>query len=225
MKLEALDHRKRVWRAMAVLSVIVSAQVAVRGAQAQTFPTPPPYPVAGWYLPNNTSHWYCFHSSVPSSVRNVYHDVMTHMANRTVFNDTYTANCGTSTDVVFMEGGDASGPRGVATCVNASGFVCQQFWVMTNRASIYSGTASAYPTWPSEATTNYYFNVRKTITHEVGHSLGLNIDGWRWNNTPDGWRDAMVSGWVPSEEAWHLIFISYSLGHRLLVDYFWLSIG
>jgi hypothetical protein len=174
------------------------------------------YPVSDWVIPNGLNHSYCFNSSVPTGQsRSIRHDVMSYMDTSFDHYDTYSATC-TDQDIVFLEGSSTSGARGSATCVSLTAFVCNQFWLMQSTGVIFSesyfvhgGTSNFGP--------NYTINYRKTLCHEVAHTLGLDSDEVNTVSTLDAYRDCSVSGLVPTD----FVYISHSVPNRLLVNYFW----
>lgn len=201
------------WRSAAAVVLIFACLPARPASSLQG-----QYPVPGWFIPDGLDHWYCFNSSVPAgNARTIRSSRMSYLDDATDFYDKYAGTCGTSTDVVFFESVPTSGARGWIDCVSSTAYVCDQFWVNQAPAVIFLNTGSHYSEWNDDAIMNYNFNYRKTICHEVAHSIGLDADEITYLTSHPAFTDCTVSGWVPSDFA----YVRYSLGNRFLVDHAW----
>ncbi len=166
----------------------------------------------GWpnpgYTPDGYDHGDCY-SSVPSADQFYMAEAMEYLDSRTNLYNYHSSTCGDSTDVVWVPS-DLPGSRGAAVCARWASYeyrVCDQFWLQYDTAQIYSETLT-YNT-DGDNGGNFYANFRKTLRHELGHSVGLSHSNDRG--------DAMETGWVPTQ----LRYVTYDDHHRDHINTAW----
>lgn len=93
--------------------------------------------------------------------------------------------------------------------------VCDQNWTIYNRLEIYFNTLTRMPGAINAAIAdNYDLNVRKTLGHELGHTVGLSHNSGAASatcssSTASGSDDSMRSGWVGTS----LLYLTYNSHH------------
>lgn len=132
--------------------------------------------------------------------------------NQSVLYEQAAGSCGTATDVVWVRDdglavdvdgdGDLDAVRGRAVCAVWTSLwgVCDQNWTIYNRLEIYFNTLTRMPGAINAAIAdNYDLNVRKTLGHELGHTVGLSHNSGAASatcssSTASGSDDSMRSG-------------------------------
>lgn len=153
-----------------VLTALIAVVLALPG---QTTPTHAnPYGGYPQGAPDSADHWYCY--------ANVSYDhyrfwwAMDHLDNATNIYDVYSSYCGSLTDVVFRYGQSPTVPGwlqpftyGFTECATWITYQskCEQYYVWVDDNNIWNFSGGDVDLWD--------FNMYHVITHEVGHTAGL----------------------------------------------------
>lgn len=122
------------------------------------------------YTPDDYDQWYCFDPSVQYSNRSYIDGAMANLdAQVPNVYDVYTSNCGTSTDVVWIE--QSNGILGQAVCWrwrDQANQICDNFFVIYDTAPHFQLTS-----YCGGDANQYIANLVITFRHELGHTRGL----------------------------------------------------
>jgi hypothetical protein len=167
-------------------TVLAGAMVVVPGQPAEASIPQPQLEIP---LADSADHNYCFAPSVDPADYNLHHDALGKLDDVSDISRVFVPQCDASTDVIF-ERDDGLPYLGVTECETwspgAVGVVCDRFRVTINNAVHYQFANADQKT--------YIFNLRATVCHEAGHTVGL-------PHTDDGDPDSiqwgcMSSAWV-----------------------------
>ena len=169
-------------------------------------------PPDGGVRPDANPHTYCFGPSYSSAAwQQGAHDSLAMTAANTDLERLYRSSCVTSgsaqTDVVIEEFDLPGTTRGNYTCMRThSNGRCDRSRIRIDFDEIWaqSGTAGVPGTYDT--------NWRKTVCHELGHSMGLtHYKVAAFPAAPDGQNSCMISGHIASTST---AFIVYSAHHK-----------
>jgi hypothetical protein len=144
-------------------------------------------------LPDGNAHSWCNDSSPntpPLDVRNHASAAMSDADSRSGLTRSFFSTCisgGAAADVTVRAVDLPAGIRGMWTCISTVSGKCDRSTVDIDRPEIVANQAAA-------GTGTVDNNVRKSVCHELGHSMGL--DHFPAGSEPDGQNSCMVSGHV-----------------------------
>ncbi|WP_018654318.1 hypothetical protein [Actinomadura flavalba] len=178
-------------RILTTATVAAGALLAVQApASATTFPET--------YLADNSTHTYCFKGSGWSTARKdavVYG--MKRLGDTTDMTVRYEtgSKCSNTTDIHFYASNLKSGVRGDATCMK---------WVKKGKCD----RARVRMDFPElDKGSNDWYDRRKTVVHEVGHTIGLG------HHSPKAHQCAMRSGEIPNTSLTYRSYHAHDRGH------------
>lgn len=138
-------------------------------------------------VPVNTSHSYCWHSSMTTVFKSHATNSMVYLSAYTIYTAPLHSTCTASTDARWMLSNLGSLTRGRYTCELITGFLtCQRATLRLNPNLLTDGE-----------------NRRKTTCHELGHSVGL-----RHGGTADCMRSGAVNTWWTTYSPHHIDHIN-----------------
>lgn len=188
----AAPRRRRVGRSLLLATLALSAIASVAVAPSATADEAGLYNSTSGALPDNWNHTYCFSGAGWTATWKGY--VNTQMANldtQTNYYDTSKA-CDSITDISFQLSSSISA-RGDYTCLS---------WNLGNDNTANTGDeeceASRIRINSSSSVLPDAHQRKKTICHEIGHSVGLA----HGTNTATYWNDCMKSGTVAAGTQW-----------------------
>lgn len=199
------DHgaSRRPWRLLMPAVALATTWLMAAPASADTWPYSP-------HPPDRGTHTFCFASEyMPNTiVQGAAFPTFDNIAVQTVVNVEYHGTCKDGTDARVGQQDLGNTIFGETTCVllNSNSF-CDRWRVRINYSLINSYSST------STATTN---GVRKTVCHEVGHTLGLAHygNGDPYFNSPDGSTNScMISGYQGGGQAWTRTYGPHHVGH------------
>jgi hypothetical protein len=155
-------------------------------AAADAFNAGPPN---GGYEADSANHLYCYGAGFDTGLRDDADYIMqSALDTETGMSDTFESSCNSGTDVEFLDANLPPGARGSYVCTSLS-YVCWASEVTVDPAEINIGS-------------NDTEDLRKTLCHEVGHSVGL------LHGATD---DCMLSGEIPNT---NVQYRRYNYHHR-----------
>jgi len=167
--------------ALALLLLLPPQQAA-----ADAFNAGPPN---GGYEADSANHLYCYGAGFDTGLRDDADYIMqSALDTETDMSDTFESSCNSGTDVEFLDANLPPGARGSYVCTTLS-YVCWASEVTVDPAEINIGS-------------NDTEDLRKTLCHEVGHSVGL------LHGATD---DCMLSGEIPNT---NVQYRRYNYHHR-----------
>lgn len=162
-------------------------------------------------------YWFCAHSSIATVTdQQRVQAGMSYLDDRTDVVQ-IPETCAGSTDTMFLYNNYLTNSLGDPIFGGTVPFNCSsagncQFWVGINPSLISSYAGG----WNS----TFEYNINKTIRHEIGHTVGVDHDGWlNHAPCPTMLSDAMVSGTVWPGSGWlYYQYWSYNDHHKCQID-------